>query len=705
MGMNGQNLQIASLEALFAPESVLVYGASSDPTKIGGRPLRYLKELGFRGRLHAINPARESVQGVPAYARAMDIPGPVDLAVIVVPADAVLPAIADCVAKSVRAGVVLSSGFSETGERGAQLQAEMTAAARAGGMRLLGPNCLGFVNGSRGLSVTFSPSRELRWPRLGSIGFVTQSGAFGSHCAAVCCNRGLGLGTWITTGNEADIDVADCIAYLAGDPAIKVIAGYLEGCRDADRLAQAFERARSAGKPVVMLKAGTTEVGAAAVLSHTAAMAGRDELFEAYLRQHGVLRAHDVDELLDIAYVCSSGVRPASSRASIISTSGGVAVMMADAAVQGGLQVEPLSAAVQAEIRAILPFAGTRNPIDTTAQMVNDIGTFSKSFEIVTEGADNDIVVAHISFIGYDTALMDRVYEPLARLRAAHPQRLFLLSMLCETPMRERYEAAGFLVFENPTRAVQAAARCRESARLLALPPALPPTAADAALRLPAGLATEAAVKAWLRDCGIAVPRREVAGSAQAAARAADALGCPVVLKIVSPDILHKTEAGGVALDIRSAAQAAAAFDDIMANARAHAPAARLEGVLVEQQLTGGTELIAGIIDDPVLGPFVMVGLGGIYAEVLGDTQFQRAPFDTAEAEAMLRRLRSFPLFDGVRGRPRCAVPAAAAALARLSQIAAANAGRISSLDINPLIVTPQGAWAADAVVVGKDGA
>lgn len=696
--------QLAALSATFSPQSILVYGASSDPGKIGGRPLRYLKELGFKGALHAINPTRDSVQGVPSFARAVDVPGAVDLAVIVVPAEAVLAAIRDCIAKGVRSAVVLSSGFSEIGEKGARMQLEMAAAAKAAGMRLLGPNCLGFVNGSQGTSVTFSPSRELRWPGLGSIGFVTQSGAFGSHCAAVCSNRGIGLGTWITTGNEADIDVADCIAYLAGDSSIRVIAGYIEGCRNADKLAAAFERARAHGKQVVLLKAGTTEVGAAAVVSHTAVMAGRDELFDAFLRQHGVIRAHDVDELLDIAYVCSSGVRPASDQAAIISTSGGVAVMMADAAIDGGLRVEELSAAVQAEIRAILPFAGTRNPIDTTAQMVNDITVFSKSFEIVVAGSDCDIIVAHISFIGYDTALMDKVHEPLARLRKAHPGKLFILSMLSEPPMRERYEQAGFLVFENPTRAIQAAARCRESARLLAFAKAPSVQGPAGLVKLEPGLETETAAKAWLARSGIPVPRQAMAGTAEEAGTAAESIGFPVVLKIVSPDIMHKTEAGGVVVGVTSGAAAARACDGILASVRRYAPDARIEGILVEQQITDGVEMIAGVVNDPVLGPFVMFGLGGIYAEVLNDTAFRHAPFDMTEAQAMIRELKSFPMLEGARGRRRADIQALAEVLVRLSQIAAANASSLASLDINPLIVTPGGAYAADAVVVAAAG-
>ncbi len=696
--------QLAALSATFSPQSILVYGASSDPGKIGGRPLRYLKELGFRGALHAINPSRDTVQGVPSFPRAVDVPGAVDLAVIVVPAEAVLAAIQDCIAKGVRSAVVLSSGFSEIGEKGARMQLEMAAAAKAAGMRMLGPNCLGFVNGSQGTSVTFSPSRELRWPGLGSIGFVTQSGAFGSHCAAVCSNRGIGLGTWITTGNEADIDVADCIAYLAGDSSIRVIAGYIEGCRNADKLAMAFERARAHGKQVVLLKAGTTVVGAAAVVSHTAVMAGRDELFDAFLRQHGVIRAHDVDELLDIAYVCSAGVRPASDRAAIISTSGGVAVMIADAAIDGGLRVEELSAAVQAEIRAILPFAGTRNPIDTTAQMVNDITVFSKSFEIVVGGSDCDIIVAHISFIGYDTALMDKVHEPLARLRRAHPGKIFILSMLSEPPMRERYEQAGFLVFENPTRAIQAAARCRESALLLGATKTATVEAPAGNLKMAAGLDTESAAKAWLARLGIPVPRQSVVRSADEARAAAEAIGYPVVLKIISPDILHKTEAGGVVVGVASGQAAAQACDRILESVKRHAPEARIEGILVEQQIVDGVEMIAGIVNDPVLGPFVMFGLGGIYAEILNDTAFRRAPFGDVEAQAMIRELKSFPMLNGARGRPRSDIKALADVLVRLSYIAAANATTLASLDINPLIVTPGGAYAADAVIVAADG-
>ena len=387
----------------------------------------------------------------------------------------------------------------------------------------------------------------------------------------------------------------------------------------------------------------------------------------------------------------------------MISTSGGVAVMMADTAIKQGLLVEPLTTQVQAEVRAILPLAGTRNPIDTTAQMVNDINVFSKCFEIVVSGSDNDIVVAHISFIGYDTVLMDRVYEPLARLRKSYPERLFILSMLCEQPVRERYEAAGFLVFEDPTRAIRAAARCRQSAIFLRIPQLNRNRhpVADAPL-MEGALDTEHAAKQWLHSVGIAVPKEQIARSSEDACRVAEVIGLPVVMKVISPDIIHKTEVGGVLLGLDSIEAVAAGYQQIINRVKKNAPGARITGILVEQQIVGGVEMIAGIVNDKVLGPFVMCGLGGIFAEVLNDVAFRRAPFLHAEAMEMIRELRSYALLNGARGLPRADTESFAKVLVRLSGIALRNSDCLESMDINPLIVTASGACAADVVIVRK---
>lgn len=691
----------AALSAVFEPNAIAVYGASSDPNKIGGRPLRYLKELGFNGSLYAINPARESVQGVRSFPSATAIDGELDLAVIAVPAESVLGALQDCVRKGVKGAVVLSSGFSEIGSKGAQMQAEITALAGASGMRILGPNCLGFVNGVRGISVTFSPSRELRWPQLGSIGFVTQSGAFGSHSAAVCCNRGLGLGMWITTGNEADIDIADCIFFLAGDSHTTVIAGYIEGCRDAPKLAAALDHARLNGKQVILLKAGTSDAGVAAVASHTAVLAGRDELFDAFLRQHGVIRARSVDDLLDTAYACAPGIRPASPRTAIISTSGGVGVIMADAAIEAGLRVDPLPTEVQDKIRAMLPYAGTRNPIDTTAQMVNDITLVSKCFEYVIAGSATDIIVTHLSFIGYDIALMDELSGPLFALRRKHPEKLFVLSMLCSENIRRCYEAAGFLVFEDPTRAVQAAVKCNTAAAFAREAFARVDVANTGVMpTMKSGPATEHEAKQVLRAAGIPVPAEAVVDSAEAAVAKARSIGFPVVLKVVARDIPHKTEVGGVLLNLSTPEAVAAGYHELHARVGAAAPHAHIEGILVGRQIVGGIETIAGILNDPVLGPFVMLGLGGIFTEVFNDVVFRRAPFGIEQAGKMIRELRSFSVLDGARGQPRADLAALADVLCRLSRLAAANVGTIQSMDINPLIACPEGVYAVDAMVV-----
>lgn len=696
-------IDLPSLKPLFEPRSIAVYGASGDPGKIGGRPLRYLKEFGFGGDIYPVNPARDFVQGLKAYPTAAAITGDLDLAVIVVPTGNVLPALRDCLEKTIGGAVVMSSGFSEAGPAGEALQNEIAELAAVSGVRILGPNCLGLANPNISASVTFSPARELRWPEVGTIGFATQSGAFGSHCAAVCAERGIGLGTWITTGNEVDVDIADAIAYLAADAHTTVVAGYIEGCRNAEKLSEALFLARDNGKPVILLKAGTTPVGAAAVASHTAVLAGRDELYDAFFRQHGVLRVGSVGELLDAAYAAAPGILPRSGRTAIVSTSGGVGVLMGDTAIEAGLAVEELPAPVQDEIKAVLPLAATRNPIDTTAQIVNDIEIFSKSLRIVIDGGEVDIVVAHISFIGYDTALMARIAEPLRELRERYPETLFALSMLSSGQTRRQFEELGYLVYDDPTRAVRAAAACRHLAAGRDRAGRRPIRTEGRTPLLDRPLALEHEAKAWLGSAGIAVPEERIATSADDAAVAAERIGFPVVMKVLSPDIAHKTEAGGIALNVADGAAAARTFDDILQRVRTARPDARIAGVLVARQVEGGTETIAGIVDDPALGAFVMFGLGGIFAETMKDVVFRRVPFDRDEALAMVGELRGADILRGARGRPAADLESLAEVLERLSRIAEANRGRIESLDINPLIARADGAFACDALIATRE--
>lgn len=687
-----------SLEYTFNPRSIAVYGASADLEKIGGRALRSLATMDFEGPVYPINPARKTIQGQTAYPSAEAVPGDIDLAILVVPVTAVSAALRDCARKGVRSVLIMSSGFSEIGGEGEERQAELLEIANANGIRVLGPNCVGFVNSSAKVSATFTPTRELCWPPAGSIGIASQSGAFASLCAATMSGLGVGLGTWITTGNEADVDLADAIAFLAQDSSVNVIAAYMEGCRDAQKLSEALEAARAAGKPVVMLKVGTTDVGADAAASHTGALAGRDDLFDAFLKHHGVLRVKTVEALLDTAYACSLAPRPASRRTLIVSTSGGVGVLMGDTAIGAGLTVDPLPEEARAAIRDILPFAGTRNPVDPTAQIISEIGTFRPCFEVSVAGAQADIVITHLAFLGYDDAIMSKITQPLIALRRAHPDCLFILSILCSVERKKEFEEAGFLVFSDPSRAVLAAAQvCTAAEMLTHAPPQIAAGHIDVAV---SDVQTELEAKALISGAGIPVTREQLVRSADEAGQAALEINGKVVLKVVSRNITHKSEVGGVLLDIEGSDAAGNGYRTIIDRVTNARPDAEITGVLVSQQIEEGIETIAGIVNDPLLGPFVMVGLGGIYAEVLKDVSFRPAPFDHSTALAMIDELRSVAILKGARSRAAANLEALADALVNLSHLAARTTDWVESVDINPLIVGVDGVVAVDALVI-----
>lgn len=708
----------AGLDRLLSPRSVAVVGASDDPTRIGGRPVAYLKAGGFAGPVFPVNPKRETVQGLPAYPSLAALPQPVDVALLALPAAATLAAVEACAASGTGACVVFSSDFAETGPEGAALQHRLAETARAGGVRLLGPNCLGLFDTESGFYGTFSTTLDRGVPTAGSLSIVSQSGAFGSHLYFLARELGLGLRRWITTGNEADVSVAECLLHLAEDPGTETILAYVEGVSDGPLLVEALERARAKGKPVIFIKVGRSEVGAEAASSHTAALAGSDAIFDAVLRRCGAWRAQSIEAAMDLAYALSFRRLPRGRRLALVTISGGVGVLMADTAQDLGLEVPALCPATQAELKRLLPFAGTRNPVDITAQAFNDLGLFRANLEVILDvcapaagqeagaGAAEarvDAVLAFFTSVPGSAALRGPVMEALAALRERRPEAPLLLSMLVPEEMRKACEALGLPVFADPARALAAVAALAHLAEQLgqapAPRPALPPVAR------PAGPLGEPEAKRLLAQAGVPVAEDRLVRSAEEAAAAFEALGGgAVVLKLASPDIAHKTEIGGVLLDRRDAAAVAEGYDLLLARAAERAPQARLEGVLVARQLSGGLECIAGVQRDPVFGPVMMLGLGGVFAEILRDVTFRPAPIDEGEALAMIAALRGAALFDGPRGTPPLDKPSLARALADLSRLAAA-ADWIESLEINPLLVLPEGVAALDALVVprGKD--
>ena len=447
-----------SLRALFRPRSVAVVGASRDPDKIGGRIFRYLRDRGFAGPVYPVNTGPDPVQGEEPLPSLGDLPSPADLVFVVAPARDAPDAVRAADDRGCGACVVVSSGFAESGPEGEALQKRIEAIARDTDMRIVGPNCMGVMNPRIGLFGTFmSALDEVDLP-AGNVALISQSGAFGTHAALLLRGRGLDLSLWCTTGNECDVDVADGIACAARDEDTEVIVGYIEGCRDLDKLEAALEVAAETRKPIVVLKAGRSAVGAAAARAHTGADAGDDERFSEMFERFGVYRARTIEELIDVTGACAANAFPNGRRAGLMTISGGVGVVMADAAVRAGLEVAPMPTPVQSELKALLPFASTRNPTDCTAQAFNDWSLFDHFLDAVVRRGGYDSIVLFLATVGANPAVMDPLMGRLEKVRAAHPDRVMALSLIIDEERRKRLERAGFLVFEDPTRAVNTVA-------------------------------------------------------------------------------------------------------------------------------------------------------------------------------------------------------------------------------------------------------
>lgn len=696
--------RFASLTGMLAPQSVAMLGASADATRIGGRPIAYMLQQKFAGRLYPVNPRRDEVQGLRAYPNVAALPEVPDVGIVAVAAEIAVQAVQDLATAGVRNVIVLSAGFAEVDDAGAAEQARMVAIAKAAGMRLLGPNCLGLFNRGTSFYPTFTAAFEGGWPIPGRIGIASQSGAYGTHVFAAMRDRGIGTGTCVTTGNEADVTIGDVIGWMVEDPQTDVIAAYAEGIRESESFIAALTAARAARKPVVMMKVGRSALGGAAAKSHTASIAGDDAVTDAVLAEFGVVRARTTEEMIDIALVASRKIYPVGNTLGVFTVSGGAGVLISDAAEQMGLALPEMPQATQDRLRAIIPFSSPRNPVDCTAQVTNiptAMGDFAEA--MVADGGYRSVLVFW-SQAGATKSNVERLRKTLGEVRARHPGRLWVLSVLAPREVEALYEQDGLVVIGDPTRATIAIHAMGRYGDAFAAPPGMAPPGVPA-VTLPATTPSEAEAKRLLGLAGIASAPERACASAAAAVAAATAFGFPVVMKILSPDIVHKSEIGGVLLGIDSAEAVRDGFATLMGRGAAVA-GARLEGVLVAKQLSGGVECIMGIHRDPVFGPVAMFGLGGIFVEILKDVVFRRCPFGADTAEAMIRSIKGAPLLLGARGRPPADIAALADMLSRLSvfahQCETSGAGpALQGIDLNPVFAMPQGqgAFAVDAVI------
>ena len=703
------SLNLPSLSSFFTPDSVAIIGASSNPAKIGGRPINNMKIAGYKGRVLPINPTSKEIQGLPSFPDLASVDGSVDMAIIVVPQERGLvePAVKACIDKGVKSAIILSSGFAEIDAKGARAQKRIADMAAEGGLRVMGPNCMGTMNAYTGMIATFTSGLVDKGPDTGGISIASQSGAFGAHCYLLARERGLGLNLWATMGNQADVEFSDCLAYMAEDANTKVVMGYIEGIQNPERFQAALAHAQAQRKPVVLMKVGTSDVGSAAAASHTASLTGSDAVFDALLKQYDVYRAKSIDEMFDVAYAASFGKFPASDDLGVITVSGGVGVIMADAASDAGMSLPPLPTKTQKRMRQLVPFAGTRNPLDVTAQLINDPSLMQPMFEALLDDGGYQSAICFAAGLGLNPAMTAQITPPLQAVGAKYKDRVLAMSILSRPEIRKVFEDAGFMVFEDPTRCINSMAALSYFGKALAAkggrkaPPRLPKGASKVA----AGKAlNETESKAILAAAGVPMVDERVVTSASAAGKAAADIGFPVVMKIVSADILHKSEIGGVILNVGARKDAEAAYKTLMDRAATRAKGAHVDGVMVAPMISDGVETIMGVVRDPVFGPTVMFGLGGVFVEVLKDVTFRVAPFGVDVAMEMIGEVKGRAMLDGVRGAPPADVPALAKALAQLSVFAAANADTLETIDVNPFLVRPKGkgAVAVDALVIGQ---
>ena len=707
---------MSKFKHLFEPRSIAVVGVSDDAGRPGSQAVRALLKYGYRGKILPVNPKYREFEGLRCYGSIAEIGDDIDLVVIGVPAQGVLAVLEMCAVKRVPFAVILSGGFRESGPEGIEREQRMLAIARLSGMRIIGPNCLGFANVHSNVYAAFgSITRE---PKLapGSVSLVTQSGGFGYSIALACAEAGIGFRHVIATGNESNVDTVELVDALLDDEGTRCIVAYIEGARDGRALLDVGRRALAAGKPLLLWKAGVTEQGARAAASHTASMTGSYDFYRALFKQTGIVEIKEIHEAVDYLKALAAGKYPTGRGVAVMGVSGGSAIVFADSGEREGLQLCELGEETRQRLAKVVPDIGAvHNPIDLTAgyfsagnqqkletavkAVLDDPNVASVCVNIATTGKAGSLAAAEVlSRIAQTTQKAIVVFSSAPSTETGDALRLFAESKIPVLPSPSRAaKAIAMLARYGEARARANSASAKQGAHETSLRPSDLPRA-----KTPKGSLSEADSKAVLASIGIPVTKDVLVKGLDKGV--IDGMTPPFVVKIVSADIPHKTEVGGVKVGIQSHAELDAAIREVLENARRHKPDARIDGVLVSEMVRGGFELIAGVVNDIVFGPVVVVGAGGIYAELLSDSACRLAPFDEETAREMLDELRCRRILDGARGSAPLDVRAVSKALASLSQFAWQNRERVQEIDINPLFALPTGVVAADALLVFREG-
>ena len=698
------------LDSLFAPDSIALIGASRDHEKLPGRLLAMLRKNDYPGQLYPINPNYGDIDGLKCYPSVADVGQPIDLAIVIIPAKAVLGALEQCAAAGVRNAVIISSGFAEEGGDSAAMQDAIEALAKKSGMRISGPNAEGFFSQVQRVAATFSPTVDVKpgAPNLVAtvrrIGIVAQSGGIGFAIYHRAKALGIALSYVISAGNESDLGAGEFFEYMVQDSSTDVILLFIEGIRDVEKFLAAARRAAEIGKPVIVTKVGRSGAGERAAASHTASMAGWSAAYDAVFAKYGFIVSNDLDEAVTIAAVLTTNPLPKGDRVAVLTVSGGAGIWGADTVSMQGLKVPELSPQIQAEIKKLLPSYGAAgNPIDVTAQGVHT-GGLQKSIDLLSVSDEVDAILVVLS-LSSDTRVPFKQAELNPVLSAQNKPVVFYSYTLPSDFARKELAASGAVVLSGLTHVGVAMRRMVERAKfkLAPLADAAASTPVDLSAHLKAPALSEADSKTLLRAAGIALPDEVLVTKRDELDAAIARAGFPLVTKIQSRDIPHKSEVGGVRVNIATKGEAFAAYQALLDNAQRHRPDAAIQGVLVSPMAKKGVEIIVGTLLDATFGAMIMVGFGGITTELFRDVVYRPAPVSAAEASAMLGELKAAPLLNGFRGAAKADIAALSQLISQVSVLAAQHATVISEIEINPVLVHPegQGVTIVDALVVG----
>lgn len=680
-----------AVQAMLSAESVAVVGATDDPGKPGFRLLDYLTRFGYRGRVYPVNPRLETCQGMACYPDLESLPEVPQLVGVVVAARRVPGILREAATLGVGSAVVISAGFAEAGTEGGRLQDEVAEIARSHPILICGPNSVGITRSANSMALTFTEALTRGPLAAGHVGMVSQSGAFGTVLYAQARDRGIGINTYISSGNEACVSLGDYVEALVDEPDIHVVGAYVEGLRDAEALTRAAVRSRELGKPLVMLKVGRSEQAGQAAASHTGSLVGNDDAYRAAFDRHGIVRVGDEKELLDVieAFQLTKNRAPKDNRVAIVSTSGGAGVLLTDLLEVHGLRLAHISDSLHNRLRTLLPeFAGFGNPIDVTGRFVTDPTGLEDVVNAVAADPEVDLVIAFVGLAWSSPEQWAAAFKGMADLNCP----IMVVAPLLDDALADSLRTLNVPVCRSLRQAASVSAALVRWGGWT--PPVVEPTTptlnANEVNALPAGVLDEDRFKTVLASVGLAMPRARVTTSPQEAAELAAELGCPVALKADVIGLAHKSDLGGVLLGY-TAEEVPEGYAKLRSAVATASPEIRLNGVRVEEMIDDGIEMVIGAVRAHPFGALVMVGAGGTEIELKRDLAYGIAPITTAEAYDMISALEMLPLLKGYRGREEADVDALATVLVQVSQLAADMGDRLVEMDLNPIVVRPQG--------------